>query len=79
MPSYRNSGLVRSNIAGLVARLSRLVSTSHPSPVPSQLDLEVLVVQGVLGSRHGPLDMKLGGCAASEQKLEEFYPGYENS
>ena len=59
-----------------MAKLSRLVSIGRLSPIPIQLDLKVLVVQGVLG----PLDMKRGGCAASElQRLEEFYPGYENS
>lgn len=80
MPSDRNSGLACISFAGLVAKLSTLVFIGCLSPVPTQLDLEVLVVQGVLGSRHGLLNMKLGGYAASElQGLEELYPGYENS
>lgn len=79
-PSDRNSGLARRNFAGPVAKLSRLVSIGLLSPMPTQLDLEVQVGQGVLGSGHDPLNMKLGGYAASElRRLKEFYPGYGNS
>lgn len=65
-PSDRNSGLARSSFDGLVAKLSSLVSIGLFSPIPTQLDLEVQVVQGVLGSGRGPVDMKLGGYVASE-------------
>ena len=59
--------------------LSTLVSIGHFSPIPIQLDLEVLAVVSVLDSIRGHLDKLLGGCAASElQRLEEFSPNYEN-
>lgn len=79
-PSYRNSGWARSSFAVLVPKLSTQVSIDHPSPIPIQLDLEALAVVSVLDSIHGHLDKMLGGYAASElQRLEEFYPNYENA